>query len=115
MNPQPKQKRHSDPAYLAHLRTLPCAVCGAYPPCEAAHVRLLSGGGALKPHDYHALPYCDQCHGLEHGMNGGIVTLWNTRSREAARGSVFDRDSLREHLRERCEQYYFEYMNGFVP
>lgn len=47
-------------AYLAFVRAMPCCVCGARPPSEAAHgdVHALS----VKGSDLEALPLCGVCH-----------------------------------------------------
>lgn len=96
MTPCPKTKPLRDPAYLAWLRKLPCAVCGRGP-CEAAHQRLLGGGTGSKPDDRYALPMCQGCHESEHRR--GVVTTWN----ENLPGNMeYDRHSLREYLRELC-------------
>lgn len=46
--------------YLAWIRTLPCAVCGAQP-SEAAHTGS-DGGISMKASDYSAIPLCSHCH-----------------------------------------------------
>jgi hypothetical protein len=46
--------------YLAWIRTLPCAVCGAQP-SEAAHTGS-DGGMSMKASDYSAIPLCPNCH-----------------------------------------------------
>jgi hypothetical protein len=45
--------------YLAWIRTLPCAVCGAH--AEAAHTGS-DGGAKLKASDYSAIPLCSDHH-----------------------------------------------------
>jgi hypothetical protein len=106
MTPCPKVKPLRDPAYLAWLRKLPCVVCGRGP-CEAAHQRLLGGGAGSKPDDRYTLPYCYDCHHVvEHGINGGILTLWNTRGHAVL---DFTKDTLRRHLQELCVGYRAKY------
>mgnify|MGYP001572091479 CR=1 FL=1 len=60
-NPPLRDKKH-----LAYIRTLPCCLCNAPPPSEAAHLRLgLAGGTAVKPGDDLTVPLCRGCHDLE--------------------------------------------------
>jgi hypothetical protein len=107
MTPFPKTIPLRDPKYLAWLRTLPCVVCGLGP-CEAAHQRLLGGGTSSKPDDRYALPYCFACHhGVEHNLNGGILTLWN---QNLPGNFEWTREELRDHLRILCEYHHAEYL-----
>ena len=104
----PKPKPLRDPKYLAWLRTLPCAVCGRGP-CEAAHQRLIGGGVASKPGDDCALSCCFDCHRVvEHGINGGVLTLWNTKSWL----HFEDKHQLREHLQVLCVASYTKFKTG---
>jgi hypothetical protein len=60
----------SDEKYLARIRELPCCVCGATGPSDAAHLRMASvgwgiwgdgkeaTGGSVKPDDCYAVPLC---------------------------------------------------------
>lgn len=81
MNPDPKPKRPkkrqrtgADPKYLEWLRGQACCACWFPPPSEAAHQRILGGGGiGIKPPDRDALPLCRYCHVKEHT---GAVTFW---------------------------------------
>lgn len=60
------KSKGNDKKYLAWLRTLPCCVCGAYPPSEACHVRLGGRGGiGIKP-KFSAVPCCHNCHSKQH-------------------------------------------------
>lgn len=104
-----KEKPHRDRKYLEYLSTLPCAVCNAYSPSEAAHQRLLSGGMGSKPHDRHSLPLCPAHHRIEHTC--GPVIAWQYVRPEGFR----DKHELREYLKELCEIYYFDYISSFVP
>lgn len=66
-------KPHRDPAYLAHVRTLPCCVCGkCWEPSEAHHAfgQYLGGGKSLKGSDYGCVPLCTTCHRAEHDGRG---------------------------------------------
>jgi len=102
----PTSKPVLDPKYLAHLRELPCAVCGGGP-CEPAHQRLIGGGTGSKPGDNFALPCCFECHRIvEHGVNGGILTLWKTRG-----GMDLTKADLRDHVRQLCDGYYTQYLD----
>lgn len=76
-----RQPRIRDEGYLAYLRRLPCACCGAAPPCDAAHIRsanLAFGkrqtGKAEKPDDKWALPLTRACHFRQHSM--AELTFW---------------------------------------
>ena len=56
-----------------------CACCGAWPPCDPAHQRVLGNGGmGMKPPDTDLLPICHKCHDKEHRK--GIYTLWHENS-----------------------------------
>lgn len=64
-----RQPRIEDPSFLAFLRKLPCCVCGAHPPVQAAHLRFgcpergkPSAGLGTKPDDRWAVPLCPSCH-----------------------------------------------------
>lgn len=55
--------------HLAFVRNLPCCVCLAGPPCEAAHIRkglpadAKKGGTGLKPEDKWCVPLCQPSFG----------------------------------------------------
>lgn len=53
-----------DPAYLAFVRTLPCAVCGAPPPSEPSHFG--SRGMSQKTDDSRVVPSCREDHDAFH-------------------------------------------------
>lgn len=77
MNAIPRFKEpHEDAKRLAFIRTLPCVVCFAPPPSEAAHLRLgLAGGIGMKPRDLWTVPLCHQCHARSH-RGAGEVAFW---------------------------------------
>ena len=52
--------------YLAWVRTLDCANCGASAPSEAHHKRGHGRVGTVKTHDTEAMPLCTPCHHLLH-------------------------------------------------
>ena len=55
-------------AYLAWVRTLPCANCGRYPP-SCAHHRIGHGRvSSMKTSDLEAMPLCNDCHTLLHNQ-----------------------------------------------
>ena len=61
-----QRETRDDKKFLAWLKTLPCCVCGAYPPSDPAHVRL--GGRSImggKP-KFSAVPCCRKCHQKQH-------------------------------------------------
>ena len=80
-NPQPKERRASDQAYLDFITTFPCAGvgCGVVnsTPLDGLiayhHVRQLGGGTSIKPSDYFTIPLCDFCHKKVH--NGSIADI----------------------------------------
>lgn len=66
-----RRPRVEDPKYLERIRLLPCCVCGASGPSDAAHIRMSdaewgghwnkrSTGMGEKPSDRWALPLCRQ-------------------------------------------------------
>ena len=70
-----RQPRQRDEAYLAFIRSFPCAICGKTP-VEAAHLRVGSindgksyTGMAEKSSDKWALPLCAFHHRQQHTMN----------------------------------------------
>jgi hypothetical protein len=70
-----RPKREIAAGHLALVRRLPCISCDSDNGCEAAHVRLGTGGGtSLKPGDRWALPLCGACHREQHAI--GEVTFW---------------------------------------
>ena len=55
---RPKQPAFKSNAYLAHVRSFPCAVCGR-PDTEAHHIRFsFNSGTGMKPGDVWAVPLC---------------------------------------------------------
>lgn len=70
-----RRKREKNEAHLAHVRKLPCAICGQKP-VEAAHIRMAAPeygkretGMAEKPDDCWTMPLCPHHHREQHGMN----------------------------------------------
>jgi hypothetical protein len=61
--------------HLAFVRQLPCVACGRAAPSDAAHVRKGANGGVgVKPADRYAVPLCNACHALQHGV--GELSFW---------------------------------------
>jgi hypothetical protein len=74
----PKNPPHRSESHLDHIRSLPCVLCNAPPPSEAAHFRLgLGGGMGIKPSDEMTLPMCHAHHAKQHQM--GEHLFWATR------------------------------------
>ena len=74
---EPKSRFRGRSQHLGFIRQLPCVVCGAAPPSEAAHVRSGSDGGAgMKPADRYCVSLCSGCHALQHQF--GEQTFWST-------------------------------------
>ncbi len=64
----PKKKPYRSEKYLAHVRELPCVVCGRMP-VEAHHVRGYGNAGmGVKPDDVWCIPLCHQHHREYHHM-----------------------------------------------
>lgn len=60
-----------DKAFLAFIRTLPCAVCGQWADwekrrCEAAHVRRAHNSGTATKPLFSAVPLCANHHRAQH-------------------------------------------------
>ena len=105
----PKTKPVRDKKYLAWVRTLPCAVCGKPGPSEAAHQRILQGGGmGMKPSDYEAIPLCMACHAFEHTK--GIVWLYTHRGSGYSR-KIEIKAHVREIVSELCQKLLKTYQN----
>lgn len=72
-----REPRVPDKKRLAYIRTLPCLVCNAPPPSEAAHLRIGHvGGTGIKPPDDLVVPLCRRDHGLE---TKGPPIFWRNR------------------------------------
>lgn len=71
-----------DPAWLAHVRRLPCCVPGCRSPSEAHHVRRHAGTG-MRPHDRDAIPMCHRHHVDEFHRATGYFKGWTKASRWA--------------------------------
>lgn len=61
-----KTPRYRSRAYLQHVASLPCCVCGSSP-CQAHHlIHAGSHGMGLRAPDNEALPLCSFCHRALH-------------------------------------------------
>lgn len=67
-----------DESYLAHIRTLPCIICGKQHRSEAHHIRdTRTSGMAIKSPDVYALPLCHDCHmNIAHGTGFEEAMKW---------------------------------------
>ena len=65
-------------AHLKFVRSFQCAIPGCIGmPVEAAHVRILGGGGmGFKPADHDVAPLCRDHHAQQHSI--GERTFWET-------------------------------------
>lgn len=77
---RPKPNTRVRLSHRAFVRLLPCVKCGRSP-CDAAHVRAGTDGGAgLKPSDRYLVPLCrpaasrEGCHPEQHRR--GELTFW---------------------------------------
>lgn len=75
-DPNFKQPRVYDDAYLDYIRSLPCCICGDDTSTEAAHLRVGSINDGKRPtgfgeksSDRWALPLCGRHHREQHTMN----------------------------------------------
>lgn len=80
--PRQAKKEKRDPrwrsqAHLRFVRSFHCAIPGCQGmPIEAAHVRILGGGGmGFKPADHDAAPLCRDHHAQQHTI--GERTFWD--------------------------------------
>jgi hypothetical protein len=76
-----RQPRLEDAAWLAHVRTLPCLICGKVP-SDPAHIRSSSlrygkrqTGLGEKPSDVWVLPLCRLHHDEQH-RHGNELAWW---------------------------------------
>jgi len=101
MTPYPKHKYLRSEKYKSWLREKRCAVCGAYPPSEVMHQRVLGHGGTgIKPPDNESLPGCSKCHKIE--QQHGYMRLWEEQSLITFR-TKYD---LKDHIKTLCEGYF---------
>lgn len=66
------------PNYLRWVSEQKCVACGAWPPCDAHHVKSvchLSGVG-MKCTDLAVMPLCRRCHDNEHRLPTERQILW---------------------------------------
>lgn len=75
-SPKADRGRERDTGFLQYLRRLPCTVCPAPAPSDAAHIRMASPergklptGMQVKPSDRFAVPMCRACHSSQHSMS----------------------------------------------
>ncbi len=72
-----------DPAWLKHVRTLPCVVTGyrwvegADMGVDPAHIRWGFHGAGMKPPDNHVLPLRHDLHVLQHQMGEPRFWEWH--------------------------------------
>lgn len=73
-NPQVAPAIATDDAFLAWLRTQPCAHCGRAGETQAAHVRRLANGAGIgiKP-PYSAIPLCGEHHQAQHQHGESVL------------------------------------------
>ena len=92
-----RETRFRSQRHLNHVRGHACVVCDASAPIEAAHVRLGSGAGmGQKPHDYHALALCKDCHARQHTI--GEATFWQGRDPEAILAEFIKTSPVRREI-----------------
>ena len=86
-----------DPAYLVHLRSLPCIITGQrgtdYESVVAAHIG--TAGTGIKSPDNWALPLCNRLHQIGH--NSGEISMFRREVPDWL---------LRDALRAYAEQFY---------
>jgi hypothetical protein len=80
-----RRPRKLDAGYLAWLRGQPCACCGMWGPCDAAHLRAASAeydkpitGVGMKPDDRWALPLKHLHHMAQHNF-GDEIGWWQMK------------------------------------
>lgn len=76
--PAKQDARWRSQTHLRFVRGFQCAIPGCQgAPIEAAHVRILGGGGmGFKPADHDAAPLCSDHHRQQHTI--GERTFWDT-------------------------------------
>lgn len=73
--PVKRSKRWRSPAHCNFVRSHACSVCSSQIAIEVAHVRLGTGAGmGQKPHDWHTVSLCRDCHATQHTI--GEKTFW---------------------------------------
>ena len=86
-------------AYLAHVRSLPCAWCQAAPPSEASHHPRRGGGSVgAKCCDLRTIALCHDDHRSMH-QTGKLGLMDGDQTRQWAEGAIVD--TLRQWVRER--------------
>lgn len=69
----------SDPAHLAHIRTLPCCSCGAKFGVVSHH-STVGRGLSQKTSDHETMPLCRRCHASFH-LATGFFEGWSREDR----------------------------------
>ncbi len=85
--PPPPNRAGSDPAHLAVIRALPCAVCGSRLRV-AAHHSTVGRGLSRKTSDRETMPLCDRDHKAFHGAVGFFAGWSREQRRDWQRSMV---------------------------
>ena len=99
MTAHPKSPVTRSPAYLAHIRTLPCLVSGREG-VQACHFRLgTDGGTGMRPSDWFVTPLAPEEHMIQHTV--GEESYWRqaiSEGRYLMDGFIKDALRWRHHL-----------------
>lgn len=79
--------------YMARVKELPCAVCGAPGPSDAHHIRMGFGKGE-KASDFLTVPLCKEHHQGKTGIHGDR-SAWRLRKMD-------EHDALAYTIRRLC-------------
>lgn len=101
-----------DVKHLKLTRSLPCIICGKWPPNQAHHLlRSVRRGMALKAQDRYTLPLCFNCHRDLHDM-GDETLFFEQHNIDAVSLS----DTLYEYSLVKDPQGAFDYIEArFTP
>ncbi len=85
--PAPPNRAGSDPAHLAVIRALPCAICGSRLRV-AAHHSTVGRGLSRKTSDHETMPLCDRDHKAFHRAVGFFAGWSREQRRDWQRSQV---------------------------
>lgn len=106
--PAKRSNRWRSQAHCSFVRSHACCACGADAAIEVAHLRLGTGAGmGQKPHDWHTISLCRDCHAQQHRIGEAAFAAFhkidlNALASEFASASPKAIDIRREKMERGC-------------